>query len=269
MIKAPPVDQDACKAALTDFAKSKWPYGIDELMFSSALRQRLASAAMRIVSIDDLRKKLSPACNLNTSSLRAHAQEIVSILQGIVSSTKSHLPILVPQNHAILPTHMTPNEPTQSALSVNEAPPQSTPTAELRAPAPNKTILSAPPVDEALNQPTPTIQLKAAPAPNKTILSAPPTDEDEAPNLPIPTTQLGAPALNEIMLLVLPADEAPNQPPPVLLQQDPARVPGTLPAPVPRGRPRGRGRGRPRRSRGQRQEYDDGGHSIGGGELID
>ncbi len=74
------LDQDDCKAALTDFAISKWPCGMDELMFSSALRQRLASTAARIVSIDDLHKELSPACNLNTSSLRAHAQEIVSIL---------------------------------------------------------------------------------------------------------------------------------------------------------------------------------------------
>ncbi len=49
------LDQDACKAALTDFAISKWPRKIDELMFSSVLRQRLASAATRIISINDLR----------------------------------------------------------------------------------------------------------------------------------------------------------------------------------------------------------------------
>ncbi len=74
------LNQDACKAALTDFAISKWLYGMDELMFSSILRQRLASVVAQIVSIDDLRKELSPTCNLNTSSLRAHVQEIVSIL---------------------------------------------------------------------------------------------------------------------------------------------------------------------------------------------
>ncbi len=45
-------------------------------------------------------------------------------------------------------------------------------------------------------------------------------------------------------------------------------MPGTLPALVLRGRPRGKGRGRLRRSRGQRQEHDDGGHSVGGGELM-
>lgn len=72
-------------------------------MFSSVLRQRLASAVMRNVSIDDLYKELSPACNLNTSSLRLHAQEIVSILQGIMSSTKSpHQDLLlIAQNYCL------------------------------------------------------------------------------------------------------------------------------------------------------------------------
>ena len=74
-------------------------------MFSSALRQRLANTAARIISIDDLRKKFSPACHLNTSSLKAHTQEIVSILQGIVISIKFPLEDLLPmaQNN-LLPT---------------------------------------------------------------------------------------------------------------------------------------------------------------------
>lgn len=55
-------------------------------MFSSMLRQRLASTAVWIISINDLRKKLSPVCNLNTNSLRAHMQKIVIILQEIVTS---------------------------------------------------------------------------------------------------------------------------------------------------------------------------------------
>lgn len=62
---------------------------MDKLMFSSILRQRLASITIEIVSINDLRKEFRPACNLNTSSLKVHIQEIVSVLQGIVSSTKS------------------------------------------------------------------------------------------------------------------------------------------------------------------------------------
>ncbi len=60
------------------------------------LRQRLASAATRIVSIDDLCKELSLACHFNTSSLRAHVQEIISILQGLVVSTKSPQEDLLP-----------------------------------------------------------------------------------------------------------------------------------------------------------------------------
>lgn len=55
-------------------------------MFPSVLRQRLASVAMRIVSVNDLFKELSLVCNLNISSLRAHVQEIVIIVQEIVIS---------------------------------------------------------------------------------------------------------------------------------------------------------------------------------------
>ncbi len=51
---------------------------------------------MWIVSIDDLRKELSPACHFNTSSLKVHAQEIISILQGIMTSTKSPQEDLLP-----------------------------------------------------------------------------------------------------------------------------------------------------------------------------
>ncbi len=121
-------DQDACKATLTDFAISKGPCRMDELMFSSALKQKLASTAARIVSIDDLRKELSLACNHNTSSLRAHVQKIVSILQGIMSSTKSRLPIqrefIVLQNRAILPIDIeTPNELALSTPLVDETSP--------------------------------------------------------------------------------------------------------------------------------------------------
>ncbi len=65
-------DQNACKTVLTDFAIIKWPHKVDKLMLSSALRQKLASAATQIVSNDNSRKELSPACYLNTSSLRIH-----------------------------------------------------------------------------------------------------------------------------------------------------------------------------------------------------
>ncbi len=74
------LDQDICKAALTDFAISKWSRGIDKLIFSSTLKQRLASIAMQIVFINDLCKEFSLAYNLNTSSLRAYTQGIIRIL---------------------------------------------------------------------------------------------------------------------------------------------------------------------------------------------
>ena len=46
---------------------------MDKLMFLSTLRQKLASAAVQIIYINDLRKQLSLACHLNTSSLKAYA----------------------------------------------------------------------------------------------------------------------------------------------------------------------------------------------------
>lgn len=62
---------------------------MDKLIFSSTLKQKLACAAAQIVSIDDLCRKLSLTCYFNFSSLKAHAQEIISILQRIITSTKS------------------------------------------------------------------------------------------------------------------------------------------------------------------------------------
>ena len=57
-------------------------------MFSNILRQKLASAIAQIISIDDLCKKFSLVYHLNISSLKAHAQEIISILPKIVILTK-------------------------------------------------------------------------------------------------------------------------------------------------------------------------------------
>lgn len=46
---------------------------MDKFIFPSVLRQKMASASTQIVSIKNLCKKLSPAYNLLTSSLKAHA----------------------------------------------------------------------------------------------------------------------------------------------------------------------------------------------------
>ncbi len=114
-------DQNTCKAALTDFARVKWPHGMDELIFSSALRQRLASVAVQIVSIDDLCKELSPACHLNTSSLRAHTQEIMSILQGIMTSTKSpQEDLLLRAQNNCLPTQQEAIAPQDRTILLTE-----------------------------------------------------------------------------------------------------------------------------------------------------
>lgn len=48
--------------------------------------QRIATAAVRIKSVEDLRKELYPTHMLATGSLRAHASDIVSILQTTISS---------------------------------------------------------------------------------------------------------------------------------------------------------------------------------------
>ncbi len=131
-------------------------------------------------------------------------------------------------------------------------------------------------MDEVFNQLTPTIQLGVALVPNKTMLSVQPVDKNEAPNQPTPTTQLGALVSNKTILLVLPADEALNQlllamqlETLMLLQQNLAKVPGTLLALVPQERPRGKDKSCLRRSKGQKQEHVDRSYSVGGGELMD
>ena len=53
---------------------------MDELIFANALRQKLASAVVQIVSIDKLHKELSPAYNFNISSLKIHVKVIIIIL---------------------------------------------------------------------------------------------------------------------------------------------------------------------------------------------
>ena len=87
-------------------------------MFSSALGQKLASVATRIVSIDDLYKEWSLTCHLNTSSLRVYAQKIIGILQGIVTLTKSSQEDLLPmaQNN-LLPIQQQGIEPQNRNLT--------------------------------------------------------------------------------------------------------------------------------------------------------
>lgn len=76
--------REKCVRALNEFAATIWPRGMDALMFSRRLRERISSKAAQIESVDDLRRVLHPACALATSSLRVHADAIVNIIVSIV-----------------------------------------------------------------------------------------------------------------------------------------------------------------------------------------
>lgn len=54
-------------------------------MFSGSLRQRIATAAVGIEPVDELRKELNPTYNLATGNLRVHASDIVAIRQATIS----------------------------------------------------------------------------------------------------------------------------------------------------------------------------------------
>lgn len=58
--KTSTIHQDACIEALDDFAATIWPHGMDDLMFSEALTQKLAANAARINSVDKLKAKRNP-----------------------------------------------------------------------------------------------------------------------------------------------------------------------------------------------------------------
>lgn len=57
-------------------------------MFFIILRPRFASNTMGIIFIKHLYKELNLVYNLNTESLKMYRQKIISILQGIMMSTK-------------------------------------------------------------------------------------------------------------------------------------------------------------------------------------
>ena len=121
-------------------------------MFSSILRERLASVVIQIISVNDLCKELSPIYNFNTSNLRAYAQKIVKILQEIVTSVLLKLPVHEASNQLSRPS-------VQSKIPAHKVPNQLRPSAQSVLPAhkvPNQSISSTslgPPVYEVFNQP--------------------------------------------------------------------------------------------------------------------
>ena len=61
---------------------------MDELMFSDSLRKQIAKAAVQIENIKDLCRELNPTCNLAISTLKAYAEDIVSIIQQTIAPTQ-------------------------------------------------------------------------------------------------------------------------------------------------------------------------------------
>ena len=84
-------NQEACVSALANWATARWPCGMAELMFSSALKKKLAMSAARIDTVADLARELSPNCALETNLLDEHTDELVSIIKSIILSTQQDI----------------------------------------------------------------------------------------------------------------------------------------------------------------------------------
>lgn len=81
----------ACEEILNEFATQTWPTnGMDEIKFPVLWRQRLAKAAIRITSIEELRKELSPLCVLKFSTLNKWADLLVAKLAKSVQAANEN-----------------------------------------------------------------------------------------------------------------------------------------------------------------------------------
>ena len=92
-----PRSQEACVLALVNCATTRWPRGMAGLMFPVGLRTRVTTSAARIETVADLARGLGPICELETSVLGEHADELVSIIKSVVSltQTNSHLLLVI------------------------------------------------------------------------------------------------------------------------------------------------------------------------------
>ena len=64
----------ACEKALDSFARQRWPdHSLANIKFPFDWRKQLAKVAIGITTVEQLRKKLLPACHLQFSSLEAYA----------------------------------------------------------------------------------------------------------------------------------------------------------------------------------------------------
>ncbi len=83
----------ACEETLNSFARQRWPdHGLADIKFPSDWRKRLAKAAIRPTTVEQLRKKLFPTCHLRFSSLEAYAQELVDIITSTTLANSPNLP---------------------------------------------------------------------------------------------------------------------------------------------------------------------------------
>ncbi len=83
----------ACEAALDGFAIQRWPdHNLADIKFPSAWRKRLAKVAIRITTVEQLRKELLPSCQLRFSSLYACAHELVEIITSTVLANSPNPP---------------------------------------------------------------------------------------------------------------------------------------------------------------------------------
>ena len=145
---------------MNGFASQKWPdHSLADVKFPSAWRKRPAKAAIRITTVEQLRKKLHPLCHLRFSSLEQCAQELVNIITSTTLANSSNLPQNLPEN-MLQPTGL--------------------------ATTPTRTSPQAEPPDASLDIPPTPETFPLANAPRPTTLGS-------APDAPQPITPAGAP----------------------------------------------------------------------------
>ena len=116
----------AYEEAWDSFARQRWSdHSLADIKFLSDWRMRLAKVAIRITTVEQLRKELLPVCHLRFLSLEACAQELVNII------TKTTL--------ATSPNPPSPQEPTQNSSS-NLPRPTRPATTPARAPSQVQTL---------------------------------------------------------------------------------------------------------------------------------
>ncbi|WP_375449376.1 hypothetical protein [uncultured Nostoc sp.] len=204
---------DACEAAFDGFAIRTWPNDyLANLKFPPAWRQHLAKATARVSTVEHMRKKLLPVCQLGFLSLSVWANELVEIIVSIAQDQALPRPpepdnppatpqtvLLVALVAPVTIENTPPIQPValvapQTALLVASVASQNAP---LVAPVASQSVLPVKPVAPATLQNAPLVapvapvalqsaspvKLVALVAPQKALLVAPaaPTAPQNAP----------------------------------------------------------------------------------------